>query len=265
MAEETQYTASTGLVSIATANGERDGTGTLGTVLTGAANGTLIKSVLIKAITNTTQGMIRLFVDDASGTNIRLIKEILVPAITKASINKAFEARVDLNFVLESGFSLRAGTQNAETFNIIAEGLNWAYYDSGVRMDTTKYTTNTGSVVIATANANLDGTGTLGLAYTAGASATYKGSSIGSITLKTSVSDTPGMIRLYLDNLTTKFCFAEIVVPTVGKSATDRSFEHTIVFDNDFELQAGYKIQASTQVGESFHVMVEGNDWNYYS
>jgi hypothetical protein len=265
MAEETQYTANTGLVSISTANGGRDGSGTLGTVLTGASGGTLIKTIFIKAITDTTEGMIRLFVDDASGSNIRLIKEIDVPAITKASINKAFEAVVDLNFVLESGFILKAGTEKAETFNIVAEGLNWTYYSSGVRMDTTKYLANTGTVVISTANANLNGTGTLGLVYTAGSSATYKGSSINSITIKTSVNDTPGMVRLYLDNLTTKFCFMEIVIPTITKSATDRAFEHTIVFENDLDIQAGYKIHASTQVAESFHVMVNGNDWNYYS
>jgi hypothetical protein len=70
---------------------------------------------------------------------------------------------------------------------------------------------------------------------------------------------------VYIDNLTTKFCFTEVVVPTRTKSATDQAFEHTIVFDNDLDLQAGYKIQASTEIGESYHVMVKGNDWNYYS
>src|SRR5687767_12235388 len=110
MAEETQYTANTGLVQISTANSSLSGSGTLGTVITGASNGTLIKTVLIKAIANTTEGMIRLFVDDNSGSNIRLIKEIPVPAVTKASINKAFEIRVNLNFLLKSGFLLKAGT-----------------------------------------------------------------------------------------------------------------------------------------------------------
>jgi hypothetical protein len=262
MAEETKYTAKTGMVQISTANSGLDGSGSLGTVITGASNGTLIKSVWIKAITNTDQGMIRLFVDD--GGTKSLIKEIPVEARTKASINPAFETLVDLNFTLESGVILKASTQSANTFNIIAEGLDWTY-GSQVRMDTTKYTTNTGSVVISTANSNLDGTGALGLVYTAGSSATYNGSSIDSITIKASVSNTPGMVRLYLDDLTTKFLFKEIIIPSVTKSATDRSFERTIVFENDFELQAGYKIHASTQVAESFHVTAEGNDWNYYS
>lgn len=264
MAEETQYTAKTGLVQISTANSGLDGSGTLGSIITAGANGTLVKNIYIKAITDCEQGMIRIFVTDPLGTT-SLIKEIMVPAITKASINKAFEATIPMDYALASGSILKASTQVGNTFNIIAECVDWTYYNYGVRMDTTKYVANTGSCIINTANSNLDGTGTLGVAYTAGSSGTYKGSSIGSITIKTSVNDTPGMVRLYFDNLTSKFCFKEIVIPTITKSATDQSFEYTIVFDNDFELQAGYKIQASTQNAETFHIMVNGNDWSYYN
>jgi hypothetical protein len=53
MAAETQYTANTGMVKISTANSNLDGSGTLGTVLTGASNGTLIKTVTVKATSNT--------------------------------------------------------------------------------------------------------------------------------------------------------------------------------------------------------------------
>lgn len=265
MASETQYTAKTGMVQIATANSNLNGTGTLGTVLTAGSNGTLIKRVYIKAITDCEMGMIRLFVTDASGSNTSLIREIPVTAVTKASINKAFEADIEMDYTLGANCILKASTEVGNTFNIIAEGMEWTYYSYGVRMDTTKYNANTGSVVISTANSNLDGTGTLGAVYVAGSSATYKGSSVESITLKSSVNLTPGMVRLYLDNLTTKFCFKEIVVNSFTKTATDEAFEHTIVFDNDFDLQAGYKIHASTQNAETFHVMVNGNDWNYYS
>lgn len=264
MADETQYTAKTGMVQISTANSALDGSGTIGLVIQAGSNGCLIKSVIVKAITDVTEGMVRLFVDDNNGTK-ELLREIYIPKITKASINKAFETRVELDFMLKANYKLQASTQNANTFNVIAEGLNWDYYASGVRMDTTKFNTNNGTVVISTANSALDGTGTLGVAYTAGSSGTYKGSSIGSITIKSPQSVSPGMIRLFIDDLTTKYCFHEVVVNTDTKSATDKAFEHTIVFDNDFELQAGYKIHASTQVGESYHVMVEGNDWNYYS
>lgn len=89
MAAETQYTANTGCVTISTANSNLDGTGTLGTVLTGASNGTLIKSIIVKAQTNTTQGMIRLFVNGGGATE--LIAEIEVPAVTKSSTDPSYE------------------------------------------------------------------------------------------------------------------------------------------------------------------------------
>jgi len=261
MAEETQYTANTGIVNISTANGERDGTGTLGTVLTAASNGTLIKTVTVKARVSTTHGMVRLFVHD--GTYTRLLKEIDVFPVTKASINPAFEAKVDLNYTLKAGWILKASTQNAESFNIIAEGLDWTYYTTSVRPDTTQYTANNGIVSIATANANLDGTGTLGTAFTAGSSGTYKGCSIETITIKATVNNTPGMVRLYIYNGTTSFLFKEVVIPSITKTGTDKACDFTLVLDDNFDLKAGYLIKASTEKAENFNIMVEGKDWNY--
>ena len=165
MAAETQFTANTGLVTISTANSNLDGTGTLGTILTGAANGTLIKSITIKAHGTTTQGMVRLFI--YNGTITKLFREILVPAITPAATTRAFETYLSINYALQSGDILYASTQNAETFGVIAEGLDFAYYTSFVRPESTKYFANTGIVAVSTANSNLDGTGTLGAVLTA--------------------------------------------------------------------------------------------------
>lgn len=125
MASETQYTANTGCVTISTANSNLDGTGTLGAVLTGAANGTLIKSIIIKAQTNTTQGMVRLYSNGGGATE--LIAEIEIPAVTKSGSNPSFETYLEINYALKSGYILKASTQNAETFNVIAEGLDWEY------------------------------------------------------------------------------------------------------------------------------------------
>lgn len=263
MAEETQYTANTGVVTISTANAGRDGSGTLGTVLTAAANGTLIKTVTIKAIVSTTHGMIRLFVYD--GRNTRLLREIEVLPVTKSSITPAFEAKVDLNFVLKSGWILRASTQNAESFNIIAEGMDWTYYSTSVRPDTTQYTANTGIGSISAANSNLDGTGTLITVLTAGASATYKGCSIETITIKATVNNTPGMVRLYINNGTTSYLFKEVVIPSITKTGTDKACDFTVVLEDNFDLKAGYTVRASTEKAENFNVMVEGKDWNYAS
>lgn len=261
MAEETQYTANTGIVTISTANTNRDGTGTLGTVLTAASNGTLIKTVTVKAIVSTTHGMVRLFVHD--GTNTRLLHEIEVFPVTKASINKAFETTVNLNFSLKSGYSLKASTEKAESFNIIAEGLDWTYYATSVRPDTTQYTANTNINSVATANTNLDGTGTLITVITAGSSATYKGCSIETITIKSTVNNTPGMVRLYIYNGTTTYLFKEVVIPSITKTGTDKACDVTVDFENNFDLKAGYAIRASTEKAENFNIMGEGKDWNY--
>jgi hypothetical protein len=263
MAAETQYTAQTGIQTISTANTNLDGTGTLSSaIITGASNGTLIKSVIIKAQGNTTQGIVRLFV--TGGGSTELIAEVEVPAVTQSGTTASFEIYMPTNFTVTSGYTLKASTQNAETFNVIAEGYDWAYYATSVRPESTNFTANTGLTTIATANSNTNGSGTLGTVLTAGSSATYKGCNIQGVTVKSIVNTTEGMIRLYIYNGTTNFLFSEIHVPPVTKSGTAHSFSSRITFGgNGFGLQANYLIKASTQNGESFNVIAEGMDWKY--
>jgi len=263
MAEETQYTAKNGIVSIATANSNLDGSGTLGSIITASSNGTLIKNVYIKATGNTTEGMIRLYVFD--GTNSRLIKEIVVPAITCSGTTPTFEIKVQIGLSLKSGFILKASTEKAETFNIIAEALDWTYYGSSVRTDTTQFTTKNGIAQLTTANTNRDGSGTIYDVYTAGSSGTYKGSSIKDIILKDTQVVGDSMIRLYINNGSTKYLFKESYVPAKTGSDLVQFYKHVIEFENDFDLQADYKISASTQTAETygFEITISGNDWKY--
>lgn len=123
--ERVQYTANTGTTVISTANTNLDGTGTLGTVLTASLNGTLIKTVFIKATGNTTRGMVRLFI--TGGGNTRLLAEVQVPAVTKSAIDNSFSAVLNINYDLKSGYILKASTENAESFALTAEGLDWTY------------------------------------------------------------------------------------------------------------------------------------------
>lgn len=265
MAAETQLTANTGMVTIATANSTLDGSGNLGTVLTAAANGTTVKSVKIKARGSTTsQGMIRLFI--STGGNGALFAEIEVPVITQSSIDSCFERHLELDLYLKSGYVLKASTQIADTFNIIAEGLNIAYNPSQVRTDTTKFTANTGIVNISTANSNLDGTGIVGTVLTAGTTANgFKGCRINSITVKAMQNTTKGMVRLFIqDTSGTKKLLTEIPVPYVTFSSKEQSFANTIYFD-PLNIAPGYSILASTQNGESFFVTADAEDWNYVS
>lgn len=265
MAEETQISANTGIVTITTGTSSMTGTGSSLVLTAGLSaagwKGTVVKKAIIKAVGNPARGMIRFFVND--GTNYRLIKEIDVIPVTKASINMSFEADCELNYALKPGYKLYVSTENTATFNIIVEALDWTYYSTSVRPDTTQFTANTGIASNATANSNLDGTGTLVTAYTAGSSATYKGSAIETITIKATVSNTPGMVRLFIYNGTTNFLFREVVIPSITKTATDKACDYTIVLDDNFDLKAGYLIKASTEKAENFNVMVEGKDWNY--
>lgn len=92
-----------GQVSVANTN--RDGTGTIATIFSA--------------------GAVRLFIHD--GTNARLIREVLVAAVTPSTTVEAFSADVDFSgpdqaLVLPAGYSLRASTHNAETFNVLAFG-----------------------------------------------------------------------------------------------------------------------------------------------
>ena len=120
MAINAQYasTPRAALGQVSTANTARDGTGTLATILTAGSNGTRIDDIKIQATGTTTAGVVRLFLHD--GTNARLFAEILVSAVTPSTTVEAWSATL-LNqaIVIPSGWSLRASTNNAETFNLI--------------------------------------------------------------------------------------------------------------------------------------------------
>lgn len=119
-------------VTISTANAGRDGTGTLGTVMTGAARamggdpplagGSRVDALAISARGTTTAGAVRLFVHD--GANARFIGEVIVPARTPGASLAAWSVRLNrdncdfLPLVLAAGASLRASTERAESFDV---------------------------------------------------------------------------------------------------------------------------------------------------
>jgi hypothetical protein len=103
---------------VSAANTNRDGSGTLVTVFTAGASGSRIDDIEIVATGTTSAGMVRLFIHD--GTNARLFMEIPVAAITPSATVSVWRASLrGLALLLKSGWSLRASTHNAETFNVI--------------------------------------------------------------------------------------------------------------------------------------------------
>ena len=105
------------LGQVSTANTARDGTGTIATIFTAGASGSRVDDIAIVSTGTTTAGVVRLFIND--GTNSRLWQEILVAAITPSTTVQVWSA-VQLNqaLLLPNGWSLRASTNNAETFNV---------------------------------------------------------------------------------------------------------------------------------------------------
>jgi len=115
-----------GMVRISTSNTNRDGTGTLGDVVTAAINGTRVDRIIVTATSTTTAGMVRLYIwDGVSAT--RLWRELSIPAITPSGTVLAYTVTIissDANplLVLPNAYVLRASTQNAESFDVIAHG-----------------------------------------------------------------------------------------------------------------------------------------------
>lgn len=115
--------------AISTANTNRDGSGTIGTIFTAnATNGSSLDSIQITATGTTTAGVVRLY--KHNGSTSFLWKEILVGAIIPSTSTAVFSRRVDCSLpanacYLPAGWSLRASTHNAETFNVHAEGYDF--------------------------------------------------------------------------------------------------------------------------------------------
>jgi hypothetical protein len=110
--------------AISTANTNRDGTGTIGTIFTAdASDGSEIERIVIEATGTTTAGVVRLFIHN--GSTAFLEREVLVGAITPSATVAAFRREIVQRITLGAGWSLRAATHNAETFNIHCYGYDF--------------------------------------------------------------------------------------------------------------------------------------------
>lgn len=106
---------------IATANTARDGSGTIGTLLTSGASGSRIEEIHIVGVGTVTGGMVRLFSSFDSGTTKRLLRERPVTATTPSATAAGWLDIITFaNLVLPTGSQIYAATHNAETFNVFA-------------------------------------------------------------------------------------------------------------------------------------------------
>jgi copper(I)-binding protein len=111
-------------VNIATANANRDGTGTVATLITGASTGTRIAEIVIKARVTTTAGQVRVFLHD--GTNFFAFDEIAVAAAAVSStVQGARVSTTYSNLVLpNASWSVRVSTDKAESIDVTALGAD---------------------------------------------------------------------------------------------------------------------------------------------
>lgn len=114
-------------VLISTANTARDGTGTVGTVITAASAGTRIDRVRVQAIGTTTAGRVRLFL--TNGVATWALEEVAIAAATVSATVSGAASDVVFGdsrpLTLPSGWSITAATNNAESFHITAYGADF--------------------------------------------------------------------------------------------------------------------------------------------
>lgn len=111
-------------VNVATANTNRDGTGTVATLITGASTGTRIAEIVCQARVTTTAGMVRIFLHD--GTNFFFFDEVGIAAATvSASVKGTRVSTTYNNLVLpNASWSVRVSTHNAESIDVTALGAD---------------------------------------------------------------------------------------------------------------------------------------------
>lgn len=108
--------------ALSTADTARTGTPTnVVTVFTAGSSGSRIDEVNVVATATTTAGVVRLWI--FNGTTYFLLQEIMVSAITPSTTQPVFSSTLTYNnLMLPSGHSLRATTNNSETFAVTAFG-----------------------------------------------------------------------------------------------------------------------------------------------
>jgi len=256
--------AQTGAVKISTANPNLDGTGALGTVLStseaSGGQGIKITSLLVKATGNTSEGMVRLFVQ--SGTTTNLIKEVYVPATTQSPVVPAFQAVIYTNLVLDPGAALVASTQNNDTFNVIASGSSWVNCAPSptLTVGSPQAVANTGLTTVSIPNPGLDGTGAISTLITATGSANSSGTDINTIDIKAVASTQQGMIRFFIiaPGGTGSYLFWESPVSATTQSDTLTAFRTRVVAYRS--LAPGFSIGVSTQNANTFNILTFGAD-----
>jgi len=120
---------------------------------------------------------------------------------------------------------------------------------------------NVGTATLSAGNTNRDGTtGTYVTLFTAGAD----GSMLDRVTVTATGTTTAGLVRLFLNNGTTRRLYEEIAVTAVTPSGTTAAFTGAstkITPATPLTLATGWTLDGNTHNAESFHVLTEGGNF----
>jgi hypothetical protein len=120
------HTARLENATISVANTATNGTGTIATVVVGANQGTRVDYVMVKAVANTTAGMVRLFTRETGAGTWRLLTELPVTAVVGNAFTPFWSTPFRLPAIyLGHNQELGASTQNAESFTVTAMCLDY--------------------------------------------------------------------------------------------------------------------------------------------
>ena len=120
-------------VAISTANAARDGSGTMAILFTAGPSGSRVDQIIIKGISTTTAGIIKLYIGsdaDANNTsNTHLIHEVAVlasmPSATVLTYSSVLNSTTNfelLPLILPAGYTLRVDTTVPNPFRVSALG-----------------------------------------------------------------------------------------------------------------------------------------------
>lgn len=115
-------TINTGGGTISVANTGRDGSGTVVTLFTAGASGSRLDKIICNATVTTTAGTLRFWLHN--GSAYYLLHEEPVAANTVSATAPAWRSIIVLDggITIPTGWTLKAATEKAETFNIIVIG-----------------------------------------------------------------------------------------------------------------------------------------------
>lgn len=111
-------------VRISTANTNRDGTGTLGTVFTASAQGAFFPGCRIQSEATNTNDVVRLLNQDAGAGNNELKRECLMPATTGSTTLEeiSYEWYPPAGIMLSASSVYKASTDQGKTYSVSLEG-----------------------------------------------------------------------------------------------------------------------------------------------